>query len=119
MGNREVMLLTTQNPNHQVHSTVKSYELGAMTREEEAVPLILKTARTDNISNRSTRTAAEPVILTLAWLALAISQARAVIRQGYCKLEEYRTLYSWRRKELLRQEAIQGRRNYRYTVYTT
>ena len=72
------MPITTQSPDCQVHSTVESYELGAMTREE-AVPLILKTAGTYDASNQSTRTAAEPVVLTLSFLALAISLAGAVI----------------------------------------
>ena len=58
-------------------------------------------------------------MLILGYLALAITQAGAVIRQGYCKMEEYRTLYSRRRKELLSRKVIQGREDYRYTVYTT
>ena len=46
---------------------------------EEAVTLLLKTAGTDDISNRSMRTAAEPVALSLGCLTLAITQAGAVI----------------------------------------
>ena len=34
-------------------------------------------------------------------------------------MEEYRVLYSQRRKEPLSQKAIQGGEDYRYTVYTT
>ena len=79
---------------------------------DEAVTLLLKTAGIDDISNQSTRTAAESVVLTLARLALAITQAGAVIRQGYCKMEEYRALYSRRRKELLSQKVIQGGEDY-------
>ena len=118
VGSRGVILITTRNPDCEVYSTVGSYELGAMSTEE-AVTLLLKTAGIKDISDYSARTAAEPVVLILGHLALAITQAGAVIRQGYCKMEEYRTLYSQRRKELLSQEVIQGREDYRYTVYTT
>ena len=86
---------------------------------DEAVTLLLRTAGADNISDRSIRDAAESVVQTLGCLALAITQAGAVIRQGYCQIEEYRALYSQRRKELLSQKAIQGGEDYRYTVYTT
>ncbi|KAI4260743.1 MAG: hypothetical protein LQ352_000135 [Teloschistes flavicans] len=101
-----------------LHSTVGSYELGVMATDE-AVTLLLRAAGADNISNRLIRDAAESTVHTLGYLALAITQAGAVIRQGYCKLEGYRTLYSQRRKELLSQKAIQGGEDYRYTVYTT
>ncbi|KAL8955282.1 MAG: hypothetical protein Q9183_006709, partial [Haloplaca sp. 2 TL-2023] len=118
VGNRGVVLITTRNPDCAVHSTVGSRELDAMAKDE-AVTLLLRKAGADNTSNGSTRDAAESVVQTLGCLALAITQAGAVIRQGYCKMEEYRTLYSRRRKELLSQKAIQGGDDYRYTVYTT
>ncbi|KAL8736398.1 MAG: hypothetical protein Q9166_000190 [cf. Caloplaca sp. 2 TL-2023] len=118
VGNRGVVLITTRNPDCEFLSTVGSCELGAMATDE-AVTLLLRTAGADNMSDRSIRDAAESVVQTLGCLALAITQAGAVIRQGYCKMEEYRTLYSRRRKEFLSQKAIQGGEDYRYTVYTT
>ncbi|KAL8996607.1 MAG: hypothetical protein Q9188_006530 [Gyalolechia gomerana] len=118
VGNRGVVLITTRNPDCKLYSTVGSYELGGMATDE-AVTLLLRTAGVDNISNRLIRDAAESVVHTLGYLALAITQAGAVIRQGYCKMEEYCALYSRRRKELLSQKAIQGGEDYRYTVYTT
>ncbi|KAI4122619.1 MAG: hypothetical protein LQ338_005713 [Usnochroma carphineum] len=86
---------------------------------DEAVTLLLKTAGIPDVSDRSTREAAAQVIQTLGCLALAITQAGAVIRQGRCEIAEYCTLYSRRRKELLSEKAIQGGEDYRYTVYTT
>ncbi|KAL8719057.1 MAG: hypothetical protein Q9225_003891 [Loekoesia sp. 1 TL-2023] len=118
VGNRGVILITTRNPDCKVHATVGSYELGAMATGE-AVTLLLKTAGADDVSNQSMRAAAEAAVLILGYLALAITQAGAVIRQGYCKMGEYCTLYSRCRKELLSQKAIQGGEDYRYTVYTT
>jgi tetratricopeptide (TPR) repeat protein len=118
VGNRGVILITSRNPACTVHSTVGSYELGAMN-PDEAVTLMLKTAGIHDLSSRSMREGARPVVLTLGCLALAITQAGAVIRQGRCRMEEYCPLYARRRKELLSQKAIQGGEDYRYTVYTT
>ena len=118
IGNRGIILITSLNPECTVHATIGSYELGAMN-VDEAVTLILKTAGIRDLSNQSTRETARPVVLTLGCLALAITQAGAVIRQGYCRMEEYCMLYAQHRKELLSQKAIQGGDDYRYTVYTT
>ena len=118
VGNRGVILMTSRNPECTVHSTVGSYELGAMG-VDEAVTLMLKTVGIRDRSSRSMRETARPVVLTLGCLALAITQAGAVIRQGRCRMGEYCTLYDRSRKELLSQKAIQGGDDYRYTVYTT
>ena len=121
VGNRGVILITSRNPECAIHSTVGSYRLGAMD-EDEAVTLMLKTAGSHNLrdlSNPSLRETARPVVLTLGCLALAITQAGAVIRQGRCPMEEYCALYARRRRELLCQKAIQDEHNYQYTAYTT
>ncbi|KAL2043537.1 hypothetical protein N7G274_003844 [Stereocaulon virgatum] len=118
VGNRGIILITSRNPESTVHATVGSYELGAMSMDE-AVTLMLKTAGVYDLSTQLTRETAKPVVQTLGCLALAITQAGAVIRQGRCRIDEYRTLYAQRRKELLSQKAIQGGDSYRYTVYTT
>ncbi len=118
VGNRGVILITSRNPECAVYATVGSYELGAMG-VDEAITLILKTAGIRDLSSQSIRETARPVVLTLGCLALAISQAGAVIRQGRYTIGEYYTLYARRRKELLSQKAIQGGEDYRYTVYTT
>lgn len=80
---------------------------------------MLKTAGISDLSSPSMRETARPVVLILGCLALAISQAGAVIRQGRCRIGEYCTLYARRRKELLSHKAIQGGEDYRHTVYTT
>ncbi len=86
---------------------------------DEAVTLILKTTEISDQSDKSIRKSAERVVTTLGYLALAIVQAGAVIRQGHCRMEEYCTIYYQRRRELLSQKAIQDGEDYRYTVYTT
>ena len=118
VGNRGVILVTSRNPECTIHATVGSHELGAMNLDE-AVTLMLKTAKIHDLSNLLARETAKPVVLTLGCLALAISQAGAVMRQGFCRLGEYCLLDAQRRTELLSQKAIQGGGDYRYTVYTT
>ncbi|KAL9045065.1 MAG: hypothetical protein Q9214_001845 [Letrouitia sp. 1 TL-2023] len=118
VGNRGVILITSRNPECKVHSSIGSYELGAMSTDE-SVTLMLKTVGVHDLSSRPVRETARPVVLTLGCLALAITQAGAVIRQGRCRMEEYCTLYTRRRKELLSQKAIQGGEDYQYAVYTT
>jgi len=56
-------------------------------------------------------------VSTLGCLALAITQAGAVIRQGICGVEEYCQLYSQHQKELL--GCAQSSGDYQYTIYTT
>ena len=88
-------------------------------KSDEAVTLILKTIGFRDQSVKPTREAAKPVVTTLGCLALAIVQAGAVIRQGCCTMEEYCTIYSQRRHDLLSQRSVQDGEDYRYTVYTT
>lgn len=73
------MLITTRNPDCEFHSTIGSCQLGAIVIDK-AVTLLLRTAEADNISDRLIRDAAESVVQTLGCLALAITQAGAVIR---------------------------------------
>ena len=117
VGARGTVLITTRNPECRHHAPpMSSWELGRM-QVDEATTLILKTSGID-LSDSRTRALAEPVVLTLGCLALAVAQAGAVIRQGVCSMGEYCQLYSQRRKELLEQ-IVQGGEGYKYTVYTT
>jgi Tetratricopeptide repeat len=86
---------------------------------EEAVTLLLTASGVDDTSDKPTRDTAAQVVLTLGWLALAIAQAGALIRQGLCRLEEFCEIYSRHRKELMTERAVQGSGDYQYTVYTT
>ncbi|KAK3170216.1 hypothetical protein OEA41_009602 [Lepraria neglecta] len=118
VGNRGIVLITTRNPDCRIYATVGSYELGAM-EPDDAVSLILKTTGVRKQLDKSIRESAKPVVATLGYLALAIVQAGAVIRQGRYKMEEYCTIYHQRRHELLSQKAVRDVEDYRYTVYTT
>lgn len=118
VGNRGTVLITTRNPKCEIHATAGTYRLGKMT-ENEAVTLILRSTGVNNLADKSIRKNAKQVVSTLGSLALAIVQAGAVIREGLCKMEEYCTIYSRRRRELLSQKAVQDTGDYRHTVYTT
>lgn len=118
VGNRGVVLITSRNPDCEVHHTVGSSELGAMALDE-AVTLLLRTVKTVDLSDRSEREAARAVVQSLGCLTLAITQAGVVIRRGQCKMGQFCTLSIQRRKELMSQKVIQGGEDYRYTIYTT
>jgi tetratricopeptide (TPR) repeat protein len=119
VGDRGTILITTRNPDCKNHATSGSWwEVGRM-EIDEAVNLMLKTSGFHDFHDKTAREMAEPVVLTLGCLALAITHAGAVIRQGVCRMDEYCQFYARHRKELLGQKGIQNNGDYRYTVYTT
>ncbi|KAH0541632.1 hypothetical protein FGG08_003922 [Glutinoglossum americanum] len=117
-SDRGVVLLTTRNPDCKIHSTVGSYEFGQM-EPEEAITLLLNASAAGDVFHEPSRNIARPVVETLGYLALAIVQAGALIRQKLYSMEEYCGVYSRRRKELLSHRPIQAMADYQYTVYTT
>ena len=118
VGNRGTILITTRNPDCKVHATDGSWREVSGMQTDEAISLLLKESG-HNLSDETARETAKPVVSMLGCLALAITQAGAVIRQGVCGINEYCQLYSKRRKELLNQKSMQSTGDYQYTVYTT
>jgi hypothetical protein len=118
IGNRGSILLTTRNPDCKIHATVGSCELGEMDLDE-AVTLFLRAGGAEDTATEAARKKAIPVAKTLGCLALAIVQAGAYIRKGFCSIEEYCNVYSRRRQELLRHRPVQASSDYKYSVYTT
>lgn len=115
-GNRGTVLITSRNPECKVHDTIGSFKFDRMPRDD-AITLLLGSAAID--LSEATRSSAEPVVEILGCLALALVQAGAYIRQGFCKLEEYREEFSEQREELLKYRSVQAGQEYKYTVYTT
>jgi len=72
------VLITTRNLGCKVHVIVESYELDAMATNE-AITLLLKIAKTNDVFNRSMRIAAKAIVRMLECLALAITQVEAMI----------------------------------------
>lgn len=116
-GDRGTMLITTRNPDCQVHATVGSREFREM-KPDEAITLLLRTAGND-ASKTSLRALAKPIVEILGYLALAIVQAGAIIRQKFCNMQEFCKIYAAHRQQLLSRQPIQVDSDYRYTVYTT
>ena len=117
-GNRGFILITTRNPDCNIHSTVGSCELGQMNMEE-AITLLLKATGAEDTADETSRKKAIPVTRTIGFLALAIVQAGAYIRQGRCTIEEYCDMYTRCRQKLLEYVPVQLSSNYKYSVYTT
>jgi hypothetical protein len=112
------IILTTRNPDCRFHATVGSYELGGMS-PNEAVALLLKAALLEDHIDPKVLGEAAAVASLLCFLALAITQAGACIRQVLCSITEYRALYSKHRESLLKDHVILSRSDYNLSVYTT
>ena len=117
-GNRGSILLTTRNPDCKIHSTVGSCELGQMDKDE-TVTLLLKATGAENTADETLRKKAIPVTQTVGYLALAIIQAGAYMRQGFCEIEQYCDEYIRCRQSLLEYVPVQQSFDYEYSVYTT
>src|SRR5438045_1684007 len=117
-GNRGSILVTTRNPDCRIHATVGAYEFGEMD-PEEAVTLFLRAAGVEDTAVEVVRKEAVEVAKILGYLALAIIQAGAYVRQGLCSIGEYVGIYSHRRERLLRHRHVQAGTDYNFSVYTT
>jgi hypothetical protein len=89
LGDRGTILITSRNPECRIHATAGVCELGRM-EEEEATTLMLKTVGHEDLSDEAAREIAKSAVSILGYLALAIDQAGAVVRQGLYTMEEYR-----------------------------
>ena len=116
-GIRGTIIITSRNPECRVHATVGSTELREM-KSDDAITLLLKSAELP-VDDEKMRGHARPVVQTLGYLALAVSQAAASIRQRVCSLEDYLDTFIRHRTALLSRESVQSSSDYRYTVYTT
>ena len=116
-GERGHILVTSRNSDCKVHATVGSYEFRDMD-EDDAITLLLKAAQHSGIDDKDVRDVARSIVKTLGYLALAIIQAGAAIRQGICSLEEYLDIFATHKKQLMNDQLPQGS-DYQYTIYTT
>ena len=116
-GERGHILVTSRNSDCKIHATVGSYEFRDMD-EDDAITLLLKAAQNSGIDDKNVRNVARPIVKTLGYLALAIIQAGAAIRQGICSLEEYLDIFATHKKQLMNDQLPQGS-DYQYTIYTT
>jgi tetratricopeptide (TPR) repeat protein len=117
-GTKGSILITTRNPDFRKHATAgSSFKVDEMY-PEDAVALLLKTAAVEMVRDQEERDAAAAVVKILGYLALAIIQAGAVIRQGLCSLRGFCALYTKQKKELLESGRAESSVDYQYSVYT-
>lgn len=117
-GERGHILVTSRNADCKIHATIGYYEFSNMD-EEDAITLLLKAAQHDGIDDKEVRNVARPIVKCLGYLALALIQAGASIRQGICSLEEYLDVFVLYKSQIMRDQFSQRIDNYQYTIYTT
>lgn len=117
VGIRGTIIITSRNPECRCHATVGSTELHEM-ESDDAITLLLKSAKL-SVNDDNLRDHAKPIVQTLGYLALAVSQAAASIRQKICSLEDYVDTFTRHRKVLLSRKSAQSSSDYQATVYTT
>ncbi|CZR53779.1 uncharacterized protein PAC_03660 [Phialocephala subalpina] len=117
-GTTGSIIITTRNPDLQKYATVGSSKVGEMT-PEDAILLLRKVAAIDNTAHPGESKSALGVVEALEYLALAIIQAGAVIRQGICTLDSFCELYTKHKRELLESGRPNSDKDYHYSVFTT
>lgn len=117
-GNSGYVLITTRNSNNVAHATVGDEEVGEM-KPEDAVSLLLKTARADDVSNNEQRSIAMPIAKALGYLALALVHAGSTIHRKICKLGEYLSEYRKHRKEMMMPDSASSADKSKKTIITT
>ncbi|KAL4755727.1 uncharacterized protein BDW70DRAFT_49280 [Aspergillus foveolatus] len=106
-GNRGHILVTTRNRHFQDYGNVGSIELGGL-EEEEALHLLLRSARISMPWNTSIETAGKQITKVLGYLALAVKQAGTAISQKVCNLTDYLIFHQEYRKQRQRKSAFSG-----------
>jgi hypothetical protein len=122
-GKRGTILITTRNPDLRKYGTgtglAGSYNVDALC-VEDAVALLLKEAAITSQQEENPKEVAERIAKELGCLALAITHAGAVIRQGICSLDEYCDLYSKQKRAVLELgKSISNIEEYQYSVFST
>jgi len=118
-GERGCILVTTRNPNFQIHSTVGSIECSGL-EEREALLLLLRSADVPTPCDPSTEDAVNRITSALGYLALALVQAGTHIRRGLCELKDYLSFWNeYRRKSRRDTSPHDAVSCGRYKVYST
>lgn len=123
-GNRGHILVTTQNPGLKVHGNVGEgfFDFGGL-ESEDANQLLLKAARQPMPWDSACTASASIITNALGFLALAITHAGAVIRDGLCSLQNYLCFYerSWKRirKDRNASAAVADITSQHMHIYTT
>jgi hypothetical protein len=116
---RGTILITTRNRDLRKHQTAGTYCADQLP-PKDAINLLLKTAAIEDLEGEEARKVAEGIVKELGYLALAIIQAGAVIRQGICSLDGFCDLYSKQKREVLESGRTTSQtEEYEFSVFTT
>jgi tetratricopeptide (TPR) repeat protein len=99
-GDRGTIIITTRNPAHKVYGNVGPgfFEFQGM-EDDDASALLLRAARLAEPWDADSSSWATKITRQLGFLALALIQAGAAIRNGLCSLKDYLAFYDkdWER----------------------
>ncbi|EPE30856.1 alpha/beta-Hydrolase [Glarea lozoyensis ATCC 20868] len=124
-GNSSI-LITTRNRAAVKYATTGSTTVERMS-EKDAMTLLLKSSGLDNMldlgnncpAHHKKKETALKIVRSLGFLALAIIQAGAAIRQRFVSLEDFSVLYTQRKKDLLESGRSKEETGLQCSVYTT
>ncbi|MCJ1244074.1 hypothetical protein MMC30_001271 [Trapelia coarctata] len=117
-GDRGHILVTTRNPNFQIHATVGSAEFKGL--EEREALLLLRAAGVQSPWDFSTEDNGNEITDTLGYLALALIHTGALIFQKICGLKDYLDFYNEYRQRLSIGRASKAADDHDYyAVYST
>ena len=119
VGNSGHILITTRNPDVNIHATAGRLRFGGM-EPEDAVTLLLKTAFSQDESpspKSDSRQIAQKIASELGYLALALANAGISIRRKIYTLEMYLRYYTGHRKEMITSRSINSA--YKANIITT
>ncbi|KAI9889263.1 MAG: hypothetical protein M1814_005638 [Vezdaea aestivalis] len=105
------IILTTRIPECSIHATV-GYGIITGLELSDAKELLLKATKIRESTWPSNQQFAEEVVKVLGSHTLAIIQAGAVIRNHFCSLEGYTTLFGQQRSWLLKYHSVQAKSQY-------
>jgi hypothetical protein len=118
-GVNGTIIIATRNPDLRKHASTGSSKVGEMTPTDAAL-LLRKVAALDNVNDdEGIRQPLACIVEILDYLALAIIQAGAIIRQGICTIDSFCDLYTKHKKELLESGRPNESNDYQYSVFTT
>lgn len=113
------VLLTSRNPSMAQFISHKEAVVEVVDMDDnDATSLLLKWV-TRGQPSEEVKQSAISIVKKLYCLPLAVDQAGAAIHSGLCTIDDYLTVYSSRRKDLMSHPSFKGASSYGRAVYTT
>jgi hypothetical protein len=117
-GSRGDIIITSRNPECQQYNTGGYRNVGQLS-PNDSVSLLNKLIYGSTNSSELVTHALQNIAAALGYLALALVQAGAYIRETSCSPQEYVDIYNRRTANLLQYQPKHAATDYRYSVYAT